>query len=167
MTGGAASLPKLSMTRRWAPKTSPSLRATSSRNSLRSTNVELKKIRTSVLSSAIALPASGASYFETHSSLVRHHPAVIRSRDRRSVQPESSTVNPVKRTILKRLLLEHSADKKISAGPDEPTSVASCNELVNFPTHGVSPLARKENTHFLHTAWPSRQALICWLADRP
>jgi hypothetical protein len=35
--------------------------------------------------------------------------------------------------------------------PDEPSAVASCNDLANFASHRVSSLARKRRTQLAHS----------------
>jgi len=35
--------------------------------------------------------------------------------------------------------------------PDEPSAVASCNDLANFASHRVSSLARKRGTQLAHS----------------
>jgi hypothetical protein len=55
--------------------------------------------------------------------------------------------------------------------PDEPSAVASCNDLANFASHRVSSLARKEkrtpSAHSMHGEASIHELIGRKLDDRP
>jgi hypothetical protein len=50
--------------------------------------------------------------------------------------------------------------------PDEPSAVASCNDLANFASHRVSSLARNRGTQLAHSyGFKLRDIQLDWTKD--